>query len=81
MPDRFVPVITRLVLPIVGPEVVEIDVIVGSLGQSAMSETNIGAVDENALPTAGKLTGCGEYVAAFTTELFPGLATQVSAAS
>jgi hypothetical protein len=81
VPVRFVPVITRLVPPVVGPEVVEIDVIVGLSAQSAKSETNLGAVEANALPDAGKITGCGEYVAAVTTALFPGLATHVSAAS
>lgn len=81
VPVRFVPVITRVALPVVGPEVDEIDVIVGLSAQSAKSDTILGAVDANALPDAGKLTGCGEYVAALTTALFPGLATQVSAAS
>ena len=58
VPVRFVPVISRLVLPVVGPEVDEIDVIVGLSAQSAKSETILGAVDANALPDAGKLTGC-----------------------
>ena len=58
VPVRFVPVISRLVLPVVGPEVDEIDVIVGLSAHSAKSETILGAVDANALPDAGKLTGC-----------------------
>jgi hypothetical protein len=60
VPVKFVPAITRLPPPVVGPDVDEIDVIVGLSPQSAKSETILGAVDVNALPDAGKLTGCGE---------------------
>jgi hypothetical protein len=80
VPVRFVPEISKLVSPVVIPEVVEIDVIVGlPEGQSEMLETSFTATLVNSLPTPGQPAG-GTFgisdTAEVTVALLLGLATQ-----
>ena len=80
VPVRFVPEISKLVSPVVIPEVVEIDVIVGLPdGQSEKFETSFTATLVNAVPPVAKSAG-GTFgisgTAAATVALLPGFATQ-----